>query len=275
MQLVEHIDRHVPKRGSGPSVGAYLLAAVLNRCLAPGSKASLARWFDSTVLGRLLPLRSSQLTSQRFWDHMHRVPVSALPAIERDIVAAMTREFGLDLRQVLFDATNFFTYIDSFNERSQLAQRGHSKEGRRSLRIIGVALLITADFRLPLLHRTYPGNRPDAPLFQSLAADFPGRSRHRLRCSRADLMQALYASLTFFLHSAISSRVTILPPPPEEVSLDTKTGVDRLKISPARTKPKAAVQTSFFAFCDISVLLPKETIHREARFWSTQPGPTG
>ena len=43
------------------------------------------------------------------------------------------------------------------------------------MRIIGVALLITADFRLPLLHRTYPGNRPDAPLFQSLAADLARR----------------------------------------------------------------------------------------------------
>ena len=192
LQLVEHIDRHVPKRGSGPSVGTYLLAAVLNRCLAPGSKASLARWFDSTALGRLLPLRSSQLTSQRFWDHMHRVPVSALPAIERDIVAAMTREFGLDLRQVLFDATNFFTYINSFNERSQLAQRGHSKEGRRSLRIIGVALLVTADCRLPLLHRTYPGNRPDAPLFQSLAADLARRyqrDRRRRRDGHLGLRQ--------------------------------------------------------------------------------------
>ena len=177
LQLVEHIDRHLPKRGSGPSVGNYLLAAVLNRCLAPGSKASLARWFDSTVLTRLLPLRSKQLTSQRFWDHMHRVPVAALPAIERDIVAAMTREFRLDLRQVLFDATNFFTYIDTFNERSELAQRGHSKEGRKSLRIIGVALLVTTDFRLPLLHRTYPGNRPDPPTFQSLAADLARRYR--------------------------------------------------------------------------------------------------
>ena len=57
LRLVEHSDRHVPKRGSGPSVGHYLLAAVLNRCLAPGSKASLARWFDATALGRLLPLR--------------------------------------------------------------------------------------------------------------------------------------------------------------------------------------------------------------------------
>ena len=177
LQLVEHIDRHVPKRGSGPSVGTYLLAAVLNRCLAPGSKASLARWFDSTVLGRLLPLRSHQLTSQRFWDHMHRIPVPAIPAIERDLVAAMTREFGLDLRQVLFDATNFFTYIDTFNQHSELAQRGHSKEGRKSLRLIGVALLVTTDFRLPLLHRTYPGNRPDAPLFQSLADDLARRCR--------------------------------------------------------------------------------------------------
>ncbi len=177
LQFVEHIDRRVPQHGSGPSVGHYLLAAVLNRCLAPGSKASLARWFDSTALPRLLPLRSRQLTSQRFWDHMHRIPVPAIPTMKRDIVAAMTREFGLDRRQVLFDATNFFTYIDSFNHHSELAQRGHGKEGCKSLRIIGVALLVTTDFRLPLLHRTYPGNRPDAPLFQSLAADLARRCR--------------------------------------------------------------------------------------------------
>ena len=177
LQLVELIDRHAPQRGSGPSVGLYLLVAVLNRCLAPASKAALARWFDSTVLRRLLPIRSRQLSSQRFWDHMHRVSLDAVAAIERDLVSHMTREFGLDLHQVLFDATNFFTYIGSFNERSQLAQRGHSKEGRKSLRIVGVALLVTADSRLPLLHRTYPGNRPDAPLFQSLAADLARRCR--------------------------------------------------------------------------------------------------
>ena len=175
LRLAQHVDRHAPKRGSGPSVGTYLLVAVLNRCLAPCSKASLARWFDATVLPRLLGLRSRQLSSQRFWDHMHRVSLDAIPAIERDLVTAMTREFDLDLRQLLFDATNFFTYIDSFNERSELAQRGHSKEGRKSLRIVGVALLVTTDFRLPLLHRTYPGNRPDAPMFNSLAADLARR----------------------------------------------------------------------------------------------------
>ena len=51
------------------------------------------------------------------------------------------------------------------------------QEGRNSLRIVGVAPLASADGRLPLLYRTYPGNRPDAPLLQSLAADLARRCR--------------------------------------------------------------------------------------------------
>ena len=70
---------------------------------------------------------------------------------------------------------NFFTYIDSFNPRSTLAQRGKSKEGRAALRIVGLALLVTTDFHLPLLHRTYPGNRADSPTFSSLTRELIDR----------------------------------------------------------------------------------------------------
>src|SRR5215203_3152723 len=70
LKLVDFIDRHVPKRGTGPSVGTYLLVATLNRCLAPCSKASIEQWFQTTVLRRLLNLRPEQLSSQRFWDNM-------------------------------------------------------------------------------------------------------------------------------------------------------------------------------------------------------------
>ena len=61
--------------------------------------------------------------------------MDAIPAIERDFVTAMVREFDLDLRQLLYDATNLLAYIDTFNERSRLAlpcsQRGYwTKEGR-------------------------------------------------------------------------------------------------------------------------------------------------
>lgn len=177
LKLVEHIDRHVPKRGSGPSVGTYLLVASLNRCVAPCSKAQIGAWFEGTVLPRWLRLEARQLTSQRFWDQMDRVSREAIVAIERDLTAHLVREFDLDLRRLLFDATNFFTFLDTFNTRSHLAQRGHSKEGRAALRIVGLALLVAADFHVPLLHRTYPGNQPDAPTFASLTDELVARYR--------------------------------------------------------------------------------------------------
>ena len=173
LRLVDHIDRHVPKQRNGPSVGTYLLVAALNRCVAPFSKASTAKWFENTVLDRLIDIEPRQLTSQRFWDSMDRVPLDAIPRIERDIVTRMVRDFDVDLGRVL--ATNFFTFIDTFNERCTLAD--HSKEGRKALRIVGLALLVTADFRLPLLHHTYPGNQPDSPTFASLTDALVARYR--------------------------------------------------------------------------------------------------
>ena len=177
LELVEHVDRRVPKRGAGPSVGTYLLAAVLNRCVAPCSKASLGAWFRETALRRVLDVEVRQLTSQRYWDNMDRISHDDIAAIERDVTAHLVHEFDLDLRRVLFDATNFFTFIDTFNARSTLAQRGKSKEGRAALRIVGLALLVTADFHVPLLHRTYPGNRSDAPTFASLTSELVARYR--------------------------------------------------------------------------------------------------
>jgi len=177
LRLTEHIDHHVPKQGQGPSVGDYLLVAILNRCVAPCSKAGIGAWFQGTVLRRLMNLDSRQLSSQRFWENMDRVSGHAIQAIEQDVTVQMVRDFGIDLKRVLFDGTNFFTFIDTFNERSTLAQRGKSKEGRKALRIVGLALLVSADFHVPLFHRTYPGNQVDAPTFSSLTSELVNRYR--------------------------------------------------------------------------------------------------
>ncbi len=186
LRLAEHIDRHVPApRGPrGPSLGHYLLVAALNRCLDPRSKVQIAAWYQRTALRRLLDFRPEQLTSQRFWDQMDRLPPQAIRAIERDLTAHLIREFALDVRQVLFDATNFFTFIDTFNERCTLAQRGKSKEGRAALRIVGLALLVTTDFHIPLCHHTYPGNQPDSPTFASLTEELV--QRHRILATQVE-----------------------------------------------------------------------------------------
>jgi len=178
LRVVSLIDRHVPKQGrQGPSVGEYLLIACINRCVAPRSKSKIGEWYDRTVLPRLLGIKSSQLSSQRFWDNMDRVDELAIGKIEQEVPATAVSRFGLDLRCVLFDATNFFSFIDSFNDRTKLAQRGHSKEGRDSLRIIGLALMVTSDGDIPLFHATYAGNHHDSVTFSSVAEDLAERCR--------------------------------------------------------------------------------------------------
>jgi transposase len=176
--VVATIDRHVPKRGrQGPSVGQYLLLAALNRCVAPASKAQMASWSEKTVLHRLLPLTANQLTSQRFWDNMERVSTEQIAAIEQELAPTAVSRFGLDLRCLLFDATNFFTFLDSFNLHAKLPQRGHGKPGRDNLRLLGLAVLVTADGDVPLLHHTYAGNQHDWVTFQSVAEQLFRRCR--------------------------------------------------------------------------------------------------
>ncbi|MDP8228254.1 MAG: hypothetical protein P9M15_02235, partial [Candidatus Electryoneaceae bacterium] len=58
---------------------------------------------------------------------------------------------------LLYDTTNFFTWIDSFNDRTDLPQRG---KGRNNLRQVSLALLISRDSRVPLFHEVYLVHRP-------------------------------------------------------------------------------------------------------------------
>ena len=48
----------MPKQGErGPAVGQYLLVAIVNRSIAPRSKARAGAWHETTVLPRLVRLR--------------------------------------------------------------------------------------------------------------------------------------------------------------------------------------------------------------------------
>jgi len=177
LKLIEIIDRHLPKRDQGLSVGQYINLAAINRCVCPKSKRALAEWFSSTSLARLCPAPPGLLASQRFWDHMSRLNNDAIRRIERDLTSHLLAEFDLDLRCLAYDATNFFTYVSTFNEDNTLAQRGKSKEHRTDLRIVGLALLVSMDFHVPLFHETYPGNTHDSKTFASVTDELVERYR--------------------------------------------------------------------------------------------------
>ena len=177
LDLIGAIDRHAGKRDQGVSVGTYMALAAINRCLSPRSKSALAEWYQGTVLRRLLPVPTNLLTSQRFWDHMSYLDADKIGAIEQDLTRTLMDRFQIDLSCLLYDTTNFFTFIDSFNDAPALAQRGKSKEKRMDLRIVGLALLVTKDFHIPLLHEVYPGNMHDATQFASTTETLVARYR--------------------------------------------------------------------------------------------------
>lgn len=167
LDVVKLIDAQVPKRDQGLSCGQYMLLAALNRCVAGSSKASLYAWYRTTVLQRLLPTSKRSLCSQRFWDHMSSINSADIQAIEQQLARRVIDRYHVDLKMLIFDATNFDTFIDS-RTLSELAKRGHPKSKRKDLRILGLALLVSTDYHIPLLSHLYPGNQNDAAMFSSL-----------------------------------------------------------------------------------------------------------
>jgi transposase len=153
------------QRRDGLSVGESLLLAAIHRAIKPGSKRTFADWAAQTTLPEIASFDPARLDSQHFWDQMDAVTDEQLEAAEQAITQRML-ELGFFSPKLLFyDLTNFFTYIASDNERSELAQRGHNKQKRHDLRQFGLAQVVTREFLLPVFSEVYPGNRSDAAMF--------------------------------------------------------------------------------------------------------------
>ena len=176
LDVVGTIDRHVPKRDQGLSCGQYILLATVNRCVRATSKASLYDWYKKTVLSRLLPTSKKSLSSQRFWDHMSYFDEEKITAIEEEFAGRLVHDFGIDLKTLLFDATNFDTFIDT-QTLSEIARRGRAKSKRSDLRVIGLALLVSTDFNVPLFSHIYPGNQNDSTMFGTVTEALAERYR--------------------------------------------------------------------------------------------------
>ncbi len=160
-RLPEMIDAAFPKRDQGASISQYLLLAALGRAFHPCSKSKIGQWYEETALKREWGLRSDLFTSQHFWNAMDRINLDRLTELEKDISLRIAKEENLSPKALLYDCTNYFTYIDTLNDRNTEAQRGCNKQGRHNLRQLGLAVAVTPDFHIPLFHALYPGNLND------------------------------------------------------------------------------------------------------------------
>jgi len=161
--IVDIIDSILPKRKQGASVGAYILTAAINRVTDPTSKSGLSEWYANTCLPVITSLKPSLFSPQNFWNNTC-VSAEDVDRIEDAIIRKVINAYDIDTTHIIYDATNFFTYIDTM-QNCEVAKRAKSKEKRNDLRVVGLSLMVSPDFAIPLLHETYPGNTPDAKEF--------------------------------------------------------------------------------------------------------------
>lgn len=167
------------------TVGATLLLGAIGRACRPTSKQAWWDWAKTTSCEYLLRVALNGMDRQHFWDLMDALPVEAIEGIEQELLERVRGRYGLSSETLLYDTTNFFTFIATTNTRCTLAQRAKNKQKRHDLRQVGLALVVTREDQIPLFHLTYQGNRHDGRVFGEIIE----RLKQRMLALGLDLEQ--------------------------------------------------------------------------------------
>jgi transposase len=157
------------------TAGISLLLAAIGRICMPTSKRGWYEWAKTTSCDYLLRISTAKLDSQHFWDLMDCIPVESIEKIELEILQNVFCHYPIDGGTLLYDTTNFYTFINSTNTHCSIPKRGKNKQKRGDLRQIGLALAVTEEHYIPLLHRSYQGNISDCKVFEEIIASIKTR----------------------------------------------------------------------------------------------------
>ena len=175
LDTISLIDSIVPRRANekGPSVGEYFFYAWANRMIAPKSKRALKDWYNKTAIQHLRPVNLRDLSSERYWEKWNRVSKEHIEEIASKFFAQIWKKLDLGTETLLFDTTNYFTYMATKTE-SELAKRGNNKASKHHLRQVGVGVLQDRESSLPLYYTVYSGNLHDSKLFHQVLDEIFG-----------------------------------------------------------------------------------------------------
>jgi transposase len=184
LNIVSAINNHVKSQRdyfaehpirNNLTVGATILLAAIGRISHPTSKRGWFSWAKRTSLQYLLRMNFSKVDSQHFWDMMDSLPAESIENIEQEILQTVKDQYKINTNTILYDTTNFYTYIATTNTRCKLPQRGKNKQKRVDLRQIGLAMVVSKEDMIPLFHETYRGNMNDSPVFKNVIGKIKNR----------------------------------------------------------------------------------------------------
>lgn len=155
--LYQTLNDILPFNVRGVPASIAVIIILINKIIDPKSKNSINKWYNQSVLSKLIPIESSKLTGQFFFDCIRELNQRRIQKIEQKM--AKNIKIIEDMGSILCDMTHIETYIQE-HEGNILPQRGRTrtKTGRR---IVNLALMITRNNSIPLFHLPYPGNIND------------------------------------------------------------------------------------------------------------------
>ena len=80
------VDKIIPKRNQGLTMGGHLLLTIINRIDSPLSRNKLSEWFNETILKKHFVVKSSYLSSQDFWNHWNKISQENIDNIQERLI---------------------------------------------------------------------------------------------------------------------------------------------------------------------------------------------
>ena len=157
---------------SGLDVSTSLLLASIHRACEGGSKRNFSEFACETTLPEIVNFKSEKITSQHFWSQMDKVDLKEIELFQKELTKELYENKIIDFEKLSFDTTNFYTYIDSGNNESKLARRGHNKQKRNDLKQFSLGLLVSKNFLIPLSSYIYEGNITDQSVISPYIKSF-------------------------------------------------------------------------------------------------------
>ena len=214
--LIDLLQEHIPGSRYGLPRWIYFFLTTINRLQQATSKEQIGAWSKKTILPDYLEFDADELSGRGFWyatedvvseadltlvrqakqilsqeklrplkeanpaafnDLFAGVDDSTFHKITDQLFAKIKDRFGISEASILYDTTNFFTYIDEPTG-SELARTGHNKESRHHLRQIGLALAVDKAYGVPFFYRVYRGNSHDSKTFAAVVDELIQRIKN-------------------------------------------------------------------------------------------------
>ena len=182
-----------------------LLLAIIHRIIDPGSKMSFAEWAKKTSLPYHFRFNPDDLSSQTIWEAMDGITLEQINQANQMLLKRILQIYPTAFSYLHLDYSNYFTFIDSQNNRCEICKRGHNKQKRDDLRQFSLALITSPVLRIPMIWELYEGNKNDKTEF----VDFTSHAARELRAFGFEDLKEI--TLTFDGGSNSESNFADLP----------------------------------------------------------------